>query len=179
MLNRRQAIIWTNVDLIHWRIYTALVGDELTQNSQVKQYNLPLGWTYFAYIATCIPGFTFFIVLKCSLFISNVQWHLTEGNELSFSLLFVAAFPPLPPTTTIPTTSQAATTTTLISTTASHQPLPPDGNGNTGPQRPSSTDWPPEPPPPGRQQISNTLPQPSNLPIGKSATGNKLHFDNF
>ena len=86
MLNRRQAIIWTNVDLIHWRIYTALVGDELTQNSQVKQYNLPLGWTYFAYITTCIPGFTFFIVLKCSLFISNVQWHLTEGNELSFSL---------------------------------------------------------------------------------------------
>ena len=27
--NRRQAIIWTNADLIHWRIYAALGGDEL------------------------------------------------------------------------------------------------------------------------------------------------------
>ena len=27
--NRRQAIIWTNVDPIHWRIYAALRGDEL------------------------------------------------------------------------------------------------------------------------------------------------------
>ena len=30
--NRRQAIIWTNTDLIHWRIYVALGGDELIQN---------------------------------------------------------------------------------------------------------------------------------------------------
>ena len=29
-LNRRQAIIWTNADLIHRRIYAALGGDELT-----------------------------------------------------------------------------------------------------------------------------------------------------
>ena len=28
--NRRQAIIWTNADPIHWRIYAALGGDELT-----------------------------------------------------------------------------------------------------------------------------------------------------
>ena len=27
--NRRQAIIWTNGDLIHWRIYAALVEEEL------------------------------------------------------------------------------------------------------------------------------------------------------
>ena len=26
---RRQAIIWTNADLIHWRMYAALGGDEL------------------------------------------------------------------------------------------------------------------------------------------------------
>ena len=26
---RRQAIIWTNAELIHWRIYGALGGDEL------------------------------------------------------------------------------------------------------------------------------------------------------
>ena len=29
--NRRQAIIWTNADLINWRIYAALVGDELME----------------------------------------------------------------------------------------------------------------------------------------------------
>ena len=27
--NRRQAIVWTNADLINWRIYTTLKGDEL------------------------------------------------------------------------------------------------------------------------------------------------------
>ena len=27
--NRRQAIIWTNADLIHWHIYAALGWDEL------------------------------------------------------------------------------------------------------------------------------------------------------
>ena len=27
--NRRQAIIWTNADQVHWRIYAALWGDEL------------------------------------------------------------------------------------------------------------------------------------------------------
>ena len=32
ILNRWQAIIWTNVDLIHWCIYMALVGDELTRS---------------------------------------------------------------------------------------------------------------------------------------------------
>ena len=28
--NRREAIMWTNTDPIHWRIYAALGGDELT-----------------------------------------------------------------------------------------------------------------------------------------------------
>ena len=28
--NRRQAIIWTNADPIHWHIYAALRGDELS-----------------------------------------------------------------------------------------------------------------------------------------------------
>ena len=28
-LSRRQAIVWTNVDLVHWRIYATLRGDEL------------------------------------------------------------------------------------------------------------------------------------------------------
>ena len=29
--NRRQAIIWTNTDLGHWRIYAALGGNELNR----------------------------------------------------------------------------------------------------------------------------------------------------
>ena len=28
--NRRQAVIWTNADPLHWRLYVALGGDELT-----------------------------------------------------------------------------------------------------------------------------------------------------
>ena len=31
--NKRQAIIWTNAGPIHWRIYAALGGDELTHYS--------------------------------------------------------------------------------------------------------------------------------------------------
>ena len=30
--NRRQTIIWTNVDPIHWRIYVAPGGDELNRS---------------------------------------------------------------------------------------------------------------------------------------------------
>ena len=29
MPNKRQAIIWNNADLIHWRIYAAIGGDEV------------------------------------------------------------------------------------------------------------------------------------------------------
>ena len=36
VLNRRQAIIWTNADPNHWRIYAALGGDAL------KKYVLPV-----------------------------------------------------------------------------------------------------------------------------------------
>ena len=36
----RQAIIWTNADLIYWRIYAALGGDELTmQNKQILVFH--------------------------------------------------------------------------------------------------------------------------------------------
>ena len=34
--NRQQAIIWTNAVPIHWRIYAALGGDELTQKQLEK-----------------------------------------------------------------------------------------------------------------------------------------------
>ena len=38
--NRRQAIIWTNADQIHWYIYEALGGDELSEH-MLSQTSLP------------------------------------------------------------------------------------------------------------------------------------------
>ena len=37
--NRRQAIIWTNVDPIHWRMYAALGRDELNVMESLIQRN--------------------------------------------------------------------------------------------------------------------------------------------
>ena len=37
---RRQAIIWTNADPIHWRIYAPLGGDELTGKLYNYQINI-------------------------------------------------------------------------------------------------------------------------------------------
>ena len=36
--NSRQAIIWTNADPIHWRIFAALGGDELINESVYTLY---------------------------------------------------------------------------------------------------------------------------------------------
>ena len=36
--NRRQAIIWTNADLIDWRIYMALGADELKAEAWMNDY---------------------------------------------------------------------------------------------------------------------------------------------
>ena len=36
----RQAIIWINADPIHWRIYTALEGDELNLRVFVIYYRM-------------------------------------------------------------------------------------------------------------------------------------------
>ena len=43
--NMRQAIIWTNADLIHWRIYAALVGDELKNEGCYEPRGML--WTHF------------------------------------------------------------------------------------------------------------------------------------
>ena len=40
--NRRQAVIWINADLIHWRIYVALGGDELT--NPPTEINRSIAW---------------------------------------------------------------------------------------------------------------------------------------
>ena len=42
--NRRQAIIWSNADPVHWCIYTALGGDELTFLSTNMDFNLEILW---------------------------------------------------------------------------------------------------------------------------------------
>ena len=34
-LNRRQAIIWTNADPVHWHVYAALGGDELREDCKL------------------------------------------------------------------------------------------------------------------------------------------------
>ena len=40
--NRRQAIIWTNADLVHWGIYVAPGGDELSPHTTVKCWVWPM-----------------------------------------------------------------------------------------------------------------------------------------
>ena len=47
-LNRWQAIIWTNADPIHWHIYAALGGDELTEevNSRLAKLPIALEWAF-------------------------------------------------------------------------------------------------------------------------------------
>ena len=40
--SRRQAITWTNADLVHWRIYAAQGGDALTKLLTHTAFNLPL-----------------------------------------------------------------------------------------------------------------------------------------
>ena len=43
-LIRRQAIIWTNVDLMHWRIYAALGVDELIHYHRLPCYKTNRRW---------------------------------------------------------------------------------------------------------------------------------------
>ena len=70
MLNRRQAIIWTNVVPIHWRIYAALGGDELR-------------WRY-----TRMTSSRFLcVILRTKLIIVNAE----AASRFSFSILNVGA----------------------------------------------------------------------------------------
>ena len=39
--NKRQAIIWTNADPIHWRIYAALGGDGLFASPKITKQTIP------------------------------------------------------------------------------------------------------------------------------------------
>ena len=52
--NRRQAIIWTNADIIHWRIYTALGGDELNQIGPPISHKEMSRWLQTVAINVCI-----------------------------------------------------------------------------------------------------------------------------
>ena len=46
--NRRQAIIWTNADPIHWRIYAALGGNELkgSSNFHITETSVSVMWEF-------------------------------------------------------------------------------------------------------------------------------------
>ena len=75
--NRRQAIIWTNADPIHWRIYAALGGDELkaTETVYIQVYIFILLSTVYFNLLTrsdtymCQSTWTLFLKNKvCCLF---------------------------------------------------------------------------------------------------------------
>ena len=50
--NRRQAIIWTNADPIHWHIYVALGGDKLTMKGHLS-WKTSLYSGYFIQVSLC------------------------------------------------------------------------------------------------------------------------------
>ena len=78
-LNRRQAIIWTNVDLIVWRIYAALGGDELSLwcNNRVC-------------VSSHIPCFLWGIITnQCQNFNCNVSAWMSN----SFTIFYVITYP--------------------------------------------------------------------------------------
>ena len=57
MPNRRQAIIWTNANPIHWRIYAPLGGDELTHCGLVTPNGIAdLGQHWIRYVTCSVPN---------------------------------------------------------------------------------------------------------------------------
>ena len=68
--NRRQAIIWTNADPIHWRKYAALGGDELTRRGHMAT----LIWVDVGLVAQS------HYLNKCWLIISDSHCRSFQGN---------------------------------------------------------------------------------------------------
>ena len=58
---RRQAIIWTNADPIHWRMYAALGGDELFGNEKHSELD-QVPWVLRAIEDWINPTFQFLII---------------------------------------------------------------------------------------------------------------------
>ena len=82
--NRRQAIIWTNADLIHWRIYAALGDVWQTQSTgwRLVKMELPFHWNG--------------MLMLISPFVELTRWHLVttygviEMLYTLFQVMFVA-----------------------------------------------------------------------------------------
>ena len=73
--NRRQAIIWTNADPIHWRKYAALEGDELTHRGHIAT----LIWVD---VGLAAQGH---YLNKCWLIISDGHCRSFQGNLKNYS----------------------------------------------------------------------------------------------
>ena len=79
MPNRRQAIIWTNIDPIHWRIYAALGGDVLSLIPAWISNHMPTKvWDETSYL---IPNFN-----GCTVFLFS--YFLGVGMENWFHIIF-------------------------------------------------------------------------------------------
>ena len=70
--SRRQAIIWTNVDPVHWRIYAALGGDELINSARpTDKYISPQTMSSLVQVMVCV---LFSAKLNFNLFWLVVYW---------------------------------------------------------------------------------------------------------
>ena len=87
MPNRRQAIIWTNADLIHWCIYVALGGDELMCKITGRSTHMVsellfmasrTSW-YFSHTFAYLKVINYFeIVTNCSHYYSFLCWCILQ-----------------------------------------------------------------------------------------------------
>ena len=88
MTNRRQAIIWTNADSIHWRIYAALGEDELTKFPEsIMHYIL-----YFVTLKHIIEQLYFALNIR-AFYLKNIKvdvqmLHFIWGPVQSFHVLW-------------------------------------------------------------------------------------------
>ena len=82
MPNRRQAIIWTNADPIHWRIYAALGGDELkaTETVYIQVYTFILLSP--VYFNSLTQSDTFMCQSTWTLFLKNMVCCLFKAKPL-------------------------------------------------------------------------------------------------
>ena len=85
--NRRQAIIWTNAEWIHWHIYAALGGDEL-KGFHWKYYHLCVWICVYSYITNKKLNFFQLAFLQCDRFL---EFH-AQHEILSFMCMDMCVF---------------------------------------------------------------------------------------
>ena len=101
MPNRRQAIIWTNADPIHWRIYVALEGDKLTMKGHLS-WKTSLYSGYFIQVSLCNGWLSLKSFLTQKSHIHRLQFHwrtecVRKGPHCAINLISILhAFAHLP-----------------------------------------------------------------------------------